>query len=817
MKAYLLLPRLDGRDAMANDAMAMQERLQALGWDATILCAGGALRSRFRKLSRDWLSKADPGDLIIYHYGIAWEAGDDFFQAFPGKRVLRYHNVTPPKFYEPYHSGIARACEEGLRRVALLKADVAWCVSEYNVRSLRATGWKGNAVVLPPFHRIEEILARPLNLRKLRRQLEDRNSAKRNGQLDLIFLGRQVPNKAIPETISMLDRALQKAGRLATLRLVGSRDPALKEYSSQIDRAARGARNLSVSRAGSLDEQSLKSELLMADALVHFSLHEGFCIPVLEAMALGVPVIAARAEAMKDTLNSHAFLEFEEEAIAGRLRDLCEDSVAVQDLVRKGLCRYAQHFHPAVIASRMNQLLDHLYEDRAPANGTIEKGWEELRNEQAQNNASVPEGAASGSAAVDSFSSEARGSGGSSGPSEDSGIGIVVVRFGKEFAGGSEREALEYAHLLKEAGHRITVLTSCARNAGSWANEYPEGESTEDGIRILRFPSVRERNPYWSKLDRILRKGARCLDWGSRPALSLEWIRGQGPFLPGLQAYLATNGFHRLLFMTYLYYPSVCGAAAHDRRRNFLVPTLHDELPARFGAVRLASGMHQNMVWNTAEEGKLGATLWHVRGGSIVGAPVLPPEGLQTDIGAGSEPATRGKNKTQSPRLQEPTFLYIGRWDAGKGTKTMMSLLAEYSRIRSFRLHILGSGNGAGLPRFAHHLGFVPEAEKQRQLRSCTALIVPSEMESFSIVTLEAMAAGTPVIVNGRNEVLEGHCERAGCGIVYHTAAEFLEGLERAVQGLPETELNKGRAYVTDQYSRAVVRNRLLEALDLLS
>ncbi|MCB1140425.1 MAG: hypothetical protein KDK23_16825, partial [Leptospiraceae bacterium] len=155
MKAYLLLPRLDRRDAMANDAMAMQERLLALGWDATILCAGGAMRSRFRKLSSGWLQKAEADDLLVYHYGIAWEAGDDFFRAFPGKKVLRYHNVTPPEFYEPYHSGIARACQEGLRRVALLDADVAWCVSDYNVRSLMATGWKGKELTRPPFHRIE--------------------------------------------------------------------------------------------------------------------------------------------------------------------------------------------------------------------------------------------------------------------------------------------------------------------------------------------------------------------------------------------------------------------------------------------------------------------------------------------------------------------------------------------------------------------------------------------------------------------------------------------------------------------------------------
>ncbi|HSS71546.1 MAG TPA: glycosyltransferase family 4 protein, partial [Casimicrobiaceae bacterium] len=113
-------------------------------------------------------------------------------------------------------------------------------------------------------------------------------------------------------------------------------------------------------------------------------------------------------------------------------------------------------------------------------------------------------------------------------------------------------------------------------------------------------------------------------------------------------------------------------------------------------------------------------------------------------------------------------------------------------------------------------LGFVDEKRKLALMAGAAAFVLPSEYESFSIVTLEAMAQRTPVLVNGRCEVLHDHIERSGAGFDYRTPEELATAMER-VLALDATERARmgdaGRRYVLDRYSEEHVRERLVDAV----
>ncbi|MEQ8350105.1 MAG: glycosyltransferase [Leptospiraceae bacterium] len=859
-RVFLLLPRLDAFDAIANDVLGMASSLRAFGLQLTIVAAGGALKKEFRKPGKGIWKNASVADLLIYHYGIAWEKGDALFSSFPGRKVLRFHNVTPAEFYEPYHSGIANACREGLRRVSLLKADEAWCVSDYNARVLKDLGWIGLTEILPPFHRIEEMAQLPINVSALGKQLRNRTQSKPKSDLRLLFVGRLVPNKSLPRTIRTLDNALAASEEpvFASLRIVGDSDPALSEHVKEIQEAARTARNLVVEFCGKLSQEALKREFLLAHALITFSEHEGFCVPVVEALALGLPVLAMQSEAVRNTLGGCGFFAENEKELEDSLQSLLFDEVKIDGKIEDGIHRYYRNFHPQVLSRLLHRLIEN----------QIDSGF--LANEEKKN-------AALGESKKESESENVSKSGTSVGFSQTHSrivesrrgkrIALIVARFGEEFAGGSEKEAFDYANLLRLDGYDVDVLTSCARSSESWKNEYSPGisvlpleekvgfgsvisgpesrqttnqttnqttgekkvSSSQPGkLRILRFPVLQERTDYWHKLDALI-DASEVLDWMQTGgyALGLEWIRAQGPYQPEL--ILELNGqYDHYLFMTYLYFPVLMGSMLTNCERNFLVPTLHEERPALFKPMKRLPLRFRNLIWNTVEEGELAGKLWNVKGGTVVGAPLdltsldqfsqKDKRANESDAGALAISEELASRKEGYPGFDSaealPTFLYIGRWGSGKGTDVMMAMLRQYNSVRPIRLTILGSGKDVKIPGFAEALGFVSEEVKAQLIRSATAVLVPSPMESFSIVTLESLARRTPVIVNGNNPVLKGHAIRSECALSYEDSAQFMQCLDRAISGLDSNTLDKGMKYALS-YSPEKIKESLKAGMSL--
>src|SRR6185503_1782343 len=176
-------------------------------------------------------------------------------------------------------------------------------------------------------------------------------------------------------------------------------------------------------------------------------------------------------------------------------------------------------------------------------------------------------------------------------------IAFIVQRYGAEILGGSEYSCRLIAERLAQR-HQVDVVTTCARDYLTWANEYPEGPDRLRGVTVRRFAvsKTRDLTTFNRLSDRIFHESHSAQD-------ELEWLKQQGPWSPGLIDYLERHHQHYdvLVFFTYLYAPTVIGIKIAPAK-SILVPTAHDEHAIRLEMYRDVFSSAAGIVWNTDAE-----------------------------------------------------------------------------------------------------------------------------------------------------------------------------------------------------------------------
>ncbi len=378
---------------------------------------------------------------------------------------------------------------------------------------------------------------------------------------------------------------------------------------------------------------------------------------------------------------------------------------------------------------------------------------------------------------------------------------FVVQRYGVEVPGGAELACRDFAVRMAARGHAVEVLTSCAVSYVDWADAFPPGTDEMDGVLVHRLSVSKPRD------DRLFGPLHARVPFGRHrvpPFLQREWMRVQGPHLPELVPWLRANAgsFDRAIFFTYLYYTASAGLpAAAGLVPTVLHPTAHDEPPLYLSLFDITFRLPSALAFLTEEEGALVTRRFHLTTPSTV-------TGLGVELDrTGDEAAFRRDFGLR----QRPYLLYVGRVDPGKGSVELFDFFTEYKRRNPPRsieedLALVIVGDPVEPP--APHpdvvvTGFVPETTKLGALAGTLALVQPSYFESFSLVLMEAWAAGKPALVQGHCEVLEGHARRSGGGIPFRGYAEFEAALDllRADPGLAASLGQAGRRYVERRYA----------------
>ena len=380
---------------------------------------------------------------------------------------------------------------------------------------------------------------------------------------------------------------------------------------------------------------------------------------------------------------------------------------------------------------------------------------------------------------------------------------FVVQRYGPEVFGGAEAFSREYATRLAARGHRVDVLTSCAVSYVDWANVYEPGTSDLAGVTVHRLPVDRPRdNVAFNALN--IRVNA-----GFRPSplhLQRAWMDLQGPHIPELPIWLDEHAseYDVAVFYTYLYWSTWAGLPAAGRHvRTVLHPTAHDEPPLYLAIYDLMFRLPDAVGYLTPEEARLVVDRFRLRRPNVT-------TGVGVDLAVQGD---EGVFRAEFDLEDHPYLLYVGRLDPHKGTEELAQFFTAYKARRPGPLKLVFMGEPIR-PIEPHRdiviTGFVGDQMKHHGLAGCTALMMPSYFESFSIVMVEAWVHGKPTIVQGNCAVLDGQARRSGGGLPYRSYPEFEAGLDLL---LGDEDLRRrmgaaGRDYAEEHYDWDVVLSR---------
>jgi glycosyltransferase involved in cell wall biosynthesis len=393
-------------------------------------------------------------------------------------------------------------------------------------------------------------------------------------------------------------------------------------------------------------------------------------------------------------------------------------------------------------------------------------------------------------------------------------IAMIVQRYGTDIVGGAESHSRGVAEGLAQRGHEVEVITTCARSYITWANAFPEGVETVNGLPVRRFRVEYERDieAFNGRSDELFGQPHTIED-------EEDWLEAQGPYCPGLIDHLHTvaGDFDRLFFFTYLYYPTVHGLHAAPEK-SVLQPTAHDEAAIYLQLYDAVFSLPTGIFFNTdSEEAFLRRRFRALpTKTTVVGAGIDHLEELCAPS-EGAAHARREGAATGGP----PTVVYAGRLEAGKGIVQMLDFLRRYRRESGMPLRVELMGEllmDAPDDEWIEVLGFVSDEEKVRRLREATVLVSPAPLESLGLVVLEAMAAGTPPLVNADAEPVKEHCRRANSGLYYRDYPEFRQALELLLTDdrLRQAMAKSGASYVRENYSWPEVIRRYESFLEEL-
>jgi len=294
------VPAAHRGDAIGDSARRVRGMLRSQGHASDIfaLTIDDGLRGDIRPFGD---AEATRGDVTIFHFALP-SPMTGAFARLGGARVLQYHNITPAGFFAPYSPELFRLAAIGRRELAALvgHVDLALGDSEFNRRELEDLGFAPTGVlpIAVDTGRITGAPRRPA----LEKILGD-------GLINILFVGRIVPNKRIDDHIRLAEVYKRYVDSYYRFIFVGRYD-GVPAYYAQV-RALIAEYRMLPDRfwfTGPVPDEDLAAFYRWADAYVSLSEHEGFCVPLIEAMATDVPVLAYAAGAVPETLGGAGLL-----------------------------------------------------------------------------------------------------------------------------------------------------------------------------------------------------------------------------------------------------------------------------------------------------------------------------------------------------------------------------------------------------------------------------------------------------------------------------------------------------------------------------
>lgn len=306
MKIIQISTTVQYGDGVGNDILALHNAIIKMGYKTAIYAENIDERINKHTKARKLIShisnmpKLNDNDIVLYHLSIGTRLNYEI-KKMEGRKVIIYHNITPPDFFCNYSRKTYRACIDGMNGMRYLSDTAEYCLadSEFNKKELIAAGYKCKIDVLPiliPFNDYK---------RKPNQQIIDEYS--NDDYTNLLFVGRIAPNKKQEDIIRAFYQYHNKYNSKSRLFLVGSYQHMQSYYQRLLDYVE----ELELSDVyfiGHVNFDEILAYYRIADLFLCMSEHEGFCIPLVEAMFFNIPILAYDSSAVGSTLGGSGFL-----------------------------------------------------------------------------------------------------------------------------------------------------------------------------------------------------------------------------------------------------------------------------------------------------------------------------------------------------------------------------------------------------------------------------------------------------------------------------------------------------------------------------
>ncbi len=385
-------------------------------------------------------------------------------------------------------------------------------------------------------------------------------------------------------------------------------------------------------------------------------------------------------------------------------------------------------------------------------------------------------------------------------------VAIVAQRYGENVSGGAELHARWLAEHLQTIA-QVDVLTTCAKDYLTWKNEFPAGTTRINGVRVSRFPVVRERELPSKIGEHELFQRKYALD------IQYDWMWKIGPASPQLFKRIerAADEFDYFIFFTYEYAHTVFGLplVAH---KSILVPTAHEQRHLQLPIFKNLFTQPRAIAYNTAAEQAFVER--------FTGNGHIPSDTVGIGINEPEEfSAERFRQKFNVPG---PFITYLGRLVADKGVDQLIDEFMQLKATHPSELALVLMGKGdVVVPERPDIIqtGFVTEQDKFDGLAAAEMLIVPSKWESLSMISMEAWLVGTPVLVNSDCGVMVEQMRRSQGGLHYRTAEEFSH-IIKTISSDPTLKAQlatNGRRFVLENYSWDIIVSKYKKLFEMIA
>jgi len=363
MRFLFVVPSLRKHDAVGNDLLFQANVLREQGTEIAVYADSADPTASQNLVGKEQALKLlkDTNTQLVYHHCFLWDKAEFFIGQAARKAVVRFHNSTPPHFFQSYNFAMAQTAKRAqMQTETLMKhknVGSVWAASNFNRKDATTAGAAAeNIDVIAPYTNLSEFESTPLNMNVA--------DSIPSSKVNILFVGRLVPNKNHIGLLKVLSAYKQHFGSEVVLHIVGKRDPFLGLYVDHLKHLI-GSNGLTddVIFWENASFPALHTLYSKCSVFLCMSQHEGFGVPVLEAQAHQLPVVVLERCALtpSDVLGERQ-VSFQEEnpaLFAKAIHEIAVNADLRRALSSEGL-QNAERFSPQLLQTQMKSLANAL-------------------------------------------------------------------------------------------------------------------------------------------------------------------------------------------------------------------------------------------------------------------------------------------------------------------------------------------------------------------------------------------------------------------------------------------------------------------------